>query len=217
MTKNRNDNEGSAPVSLFATMFLAVCIVGGISYATYLFIDATKIPDIAGIHITKNIMLAVESIKGNLYTNEEKGIKDWIVRKDEALGLTMKYPNDLVVEKTVDGELEFKKAGLNANSKNQSLVYAFLIGEKSSSENSNVGEFIKNKYPEWNGKLGAGFFGGKEGFRTGMFKSESGIFKDIICWKMGDKFVYAESRYYLEKNNEYAGLFDKVISEINVN
>ncbi|EKD46916.1 MAG: hypothetical protein ACD_67C00018G0002 [uncultured bacterium] len=207
--------EESNCLSISAMISLVVLMVAGIMYALYLFIHAMGISDIAGVHISKDLMLALKKAKGELYTNDAKGIKDWIIYKDDVSGLSIKYPNDLLVTKTVESELEFKKSGPSTASRRQSLAYAFLVGENEVPENSLAEDFMRNKYPEWTGELKTDFYGGKEGSRTGVFKSASGIYKDIVFWKVGNKTVYVESRYYSEKNGEYESIFDNIISEIN--
>lgn len=208
--------EESSCLSISAIIALVVLIVVCVIYAVYLLIRAMGISDIAGVHITKNLMLEAMSVQGKLYTSEKKGIKDWIIYEDDAIGYTVKYPNELLMEKNFNNELELKRSDVNIDAKNKSLLYVFVIGKKDIDENSNVVDFIRNKYPEWDGEAKNGVYGGKEGLRTGVFKSVSGIYKDIVCWKLNNKVFYLESKYYLENNGEYADVFDKVISEISI-
>jgi hypothetical protein len=208
--------EETTCLSLMAMIMLVVLTVVVVVYALYIFIGAMGIPDMAGVHITKNLMLSVKSMQGKLYTNDDKGIKNWMIYEDETNGTTVKYPNDFIVSKTSQGELEFKKDGPGMDSKNQSLLYAFVIGSSEEQENSITEEFIQKKYPNWNGVAESGFYGGKEGMRTGVFKSVSGLYKEIAYWRVGNKILYVESRYYSEKYNEYADIFNKVISEISI-
>ncbi|KKQ52081.1 MAG: hypothetical protein US70_C0011G0033 [Parcubacteria group bacterium GW2011_GWD2_38_11] len=213
----RYDTDGpgeSNCLSIWALVALVSFTVVGVIYAAYLLVGATGITNVAGVHITKNLILAAKSAQGKLYTNQEKGIKDWIIYKDENLGCSIKYPNDLLLARTSDDELEFKKNGENLNSKQRSLLYAFVIRKKSIASSQSGQDFIKNKYPEWDGKFETGLYGGKEGWRTGVFKSVNGIYKEVVFWKLEEKAVYVESRYYLENNGEYVEMFKKMISEI---
>ncbi|EKE18891.1 MAG: hypothetical protein ACD_9C00205G0006 [uncultured bacterium] len=201
--------------SILALISLVVLLVVGVMYATYIFIEATGISNIAGVHVSKNIFLATKSAQGKLYSNEEKGIKDWIIYKDAAAGFVVKYPNDLEEGRTLDNELEFKKTNQSASSRNQLLLFSIVVGEDTN-ENLNDIDFIKNKYPEWDGKLQRDILGEKEGLRTGVFKSASGIYKELVFWNMGKRRIYIESRCYSENMGEHTDIFNKVISEFNI-
>lgn len=206
--------EESNRLSIAATIGLVAFMIVSIMYALYLFIHAIGISDVAGVHISKSLMLAVKNAKGELYSNEEKGIKDWLIYKDEKSGLVIKYPNDLLVGETSEKELEFKKMGPGA--RNKPLLYALVINEDEVEDVLVSEEFMRNKYPEWNGEGEKSFYGGKEGKRTGVFKSVNGIYKEIVFWRIGNKLIYTESRYYLPNYKEEADMFNKIISEISI-
>lgn len=206
--------EESNRLSITATIALVVFMVVSIMYALYLFIQAAGISDIAGVHISKSLVLAVKNVKGELYTNEEKGIKDWFIHKDEKSGLVIKYPNDFLIGETTGKELEFKRMG--AGSRNKPLAYALVVGEVEVGENSMSEEFMRDKYPEWNGEGKKSFYGGKEGLKTGVFKSVNGIYKELVYWRIGNKIIYTESRYYMPNHTEDEEMFNKIISEINI-
>lgn len=213
---NPDGQEESYQLSIFAMITLVFLMVVSVMYALYLFIHAMGISDIAGVHISKNLMLEVKSVQGKLYTNEEKNIKDWIIYANDSIGVDIKYPNDLSLTNMSENELEIKSVIPNADPKVQSLQYVLLFGKKEAVENLTAQDFIKNKFPEAEGGIKNVFYGEKEGVRTGVFKAESGIYKEIVCWKLENKIIYAESRYYSQNYTESANMFEKIISEINI-
>ncbi|NTW26748.1 MAG: hypothetical protein HGA36_00230 [Candidatus Moranbacteria bacterium] len=206
----------SSQLSILAMASLVFVLVVGISYAMYLLVDAMGISNASGIHVTKNMMLAVEGAKGNLYSNTEKNIKDWIVYKNEFDGYEIKYPNDLESNKNASGAFELKKTIPGGDPKQSSLLYTFMFSRIDEDVSVNVETFMQKRYPEWTGTAKRDVFGGKEGLRTGVFKSVSGIYKDVVCWKNESKVLCLESKYYLENNADYVSIFDKVIAEVDI-
>lgn len=212
--KKYGDHNKAHCFLLMAIMFLVVCIVAGISYGAYLFIDATHISNSAGVHLTRNLSLAVDAIKGNLYTDESRGIKDWIVYTDNLNRFQIKYPNDLQMQKSSENILSLKKYA-NSNSKSSSLSFTINVGTLSLQGGDILREAAKLKGITLCADPKEELFAGRMGIRTGKVKTDDGLVKDVIFWKddQGDKVFYLEVTYFTDKTISCENIFENVISE----
>jgi|GEM_PF-4797892 len=212
--------EESNRLSLFAMALLVFTVVTGIGYATYLFIDASGISDIAGVHISKSFSLAADDFRGKLYTDESRNIKDWIIYTDKINAFELKHPSDWEMQThPKEGILLFLKTYKTSSSRNSSLLMTVEVRgiEQQESENSLKrileGEDLAKqdswKEMESNGRMG---------IRTGKMKTPEGLIKDAIFWKPvdGKKGFYLEATYYTDNYNDAKYnemVFENVISE----
>ncbi|KKP95169.1 MAG: hypothetical protein UR99_C0031G0005 [Candidatus Moranbacteria bacterium GW2011_GWD2_36_12] len=212
--KKYSDHNRAHCFLLMAIMLLVACIVAGISYGAYLFIDATHISNSAGVHLTKNISLTVDAIKGNLYTDESRGIKDWIVYTDNLNGFQIKYPNDLKLQKNDENILSLKKY-LNNNSKSSSLSFSVNIGTLSLQSEDILREAAKLKGITLCIDPKEELFAGRMGVRTEKVKTEDGLVRDAIFWKddQENKVFYLEATYFTDKTISCENIFENIISE----
>lgn len=212
--KNKSLYERSNGFSLIMIGFLVLCIVVGVSYATYLFIDATQIPTIAGVHITKNLVLAFENIKGDLYSNKEKGIENWMIAEDEKDGFEFKYPNDGKYRSVLNGG-EFVMYNSEKKDK-QSLAMNVLVKRQYDGNRDFAREMIESK-----------------GIKNGLDWKKSGVKdydqafvsipsngndpeKELVLWGNEKNLFLMEGTFYNKDKNEMEKTFQNIVSEFKI-
>jgi hypothetical protein len=212
--------EESNRFSILAMIVLVFFLVSGIGWATYLFIDASGVSNAADVHITKGLLLGVSSLKGDLYTNESLGIKDWMVHADNANGFELKYPNDWEVRTaSPDGALLFLKAYKKSSNKSVSLLMTVETKESDeASKDKSINAIASQEGFSWDDNWKEEEIGGRIGIRTGKIKTTDGFVKDSVFWKSveGTKGFYLEATYYTNNINDAIyneAVFDKVVSE----
>jgi len=215
-----NGLEESNRLSLFAMALVVFAVVTGVGYATYLFIDATGIPDIAGVHITNSLSLAVSDLQGKLYTDESRGIKDWLIYTDKANGFELKHPNDWELQAGAkDGIFLFLKTYKKSEDKSSSLLMTVKVrGSDEASEGKSLRDIVMKEGFVWQDNWKKEEFGGRMATRTGKIKTTDGLLKDSIFLisAAGDKGFYLEATYYTDNYNDAKyneDVFNKVISE----
>lgn len=214
--------EESSCLSILSIVLLVFFIVLGVGYATWIFIDATRISDISGVHITKNLKLAVNDFRGQLYTDKKRGINDWMIHTDKVNGFEIKHPNDWEMQAgQQDNFLLFLKTYQNSNgdAKSKALLLTVKVksitaglGEKTSDSINLEEGFIEQadwKKEQINGRIAT---------RTGKIKTIDSLFKDAIFWEPADgkKGFYLEATYYTDNVNDIKyneDIFNKIISE----
>lgn len=215
--KKYGEHSKSHCFLLVALMSLVFFIVVSIIYAAYLFIDATRIANVSGVHLTKNLALAVSDLKGNLYSDENRGIKDWMVHSDRQNGFVLKHPNDWEMrecEQECEGVfLRLKK--YEDSSINKSLISVIDSGVFSLEDGAGWKEIPAKKGISWDDSWKEELVAGRMGIRTGKVKTDKGLQRDVIFWKdeQKKKIFYLEATYYTEKSEGVENIFNKIISE----
>lgn len=204
-----NKTRGGEVITILAMTALVLFIVSGIMYGAYLFIDATRLPDFAGVHVTKNFVLAVKDAQGQLYSNEEKGIKDWVKRKDQENGYEIKYPIEW--KSQVNSEGNFVIKDIYGNSKTNSLAMSITVGKIA--VYSDVNNVLKEKGIKINSELKDQVISGKQAIRTGKVKAADGKSKDLILWKNDNNVLLMEVVYFTEKTEDLEHMFENILSE----
>jgi hypothetical protein len=212
--------EESNRLSLFAMALLVFAVVTGVGYATYLFIDASGISDVAGVHITNSFSLAADDLRGKLYTDESRGIKDWMIHTDKVNGFELKHPNDWEMQATQkDGIFLFLRTYKKSDTKSSSLLMTVEVrGSDEKSEGKSLRDIIMEEGFIWQDNWKKEEMGGYSSTRTGKIKTADGLLKDAIFWTpaVGDKGFYLEATYYTDNYNDAKyneDVFNKVISE----
>lgn len=212
--------EESNRLSLFAMAVLVFVVVTGIGYATYLFIDASRISDIAGVHITKNFSLVFNDLQGKLYTDESRGIKNWMIHTDKANGFELKHPNDWkmqVVKK--DGNFLLLKTYKKSEDRSLSLLMTVKVrGNDEANEKKSLRAIIKEEGFVWQENWKKQELDGRLATRTGKTKTVDGLLKDAVflTTTAGSKGFYLEATYYTDNYNDAKyneEVFNKVIAE----
>jgi hypothetical protein len=214
--------EESSCLSLLSIVLMVFFIVLSISYATWILIDATRIADISGIHITKNLVLAVDNFKGKLYTDKNRGIKDWMIHTDKSNGFEIKHPNDWEMQTGQKNNLflflkTYKNIGSDAKSKALLMTVELKgleegVGGRTLQDIRAEEGFISQDV--WKEEI----INGRLASRTGRIKTADGLLKDAIFWKPveNQKGFYLEATYYTDDINDTKyneAIFNNVISE----
>lgn len=209
----------SSCLSIFAIIGLVFAVVGSISYAAYLFIDATHISDIAGIHISKNISLEINDLRGKLYTDEKRGIKDWIIHTDKVNGFEIKHPNDWEMQDGQQKNYLLLKVYKNSDTKSSSLLMTVEVGGNNEDDTEKSLENMAAKEGfAWQDDWKKEEVNGRTGVRSGKTKTADGLIKDAIFWEtdQNQKSFYLEATYYTDNVNDAKyneAIFDNIISE----
>lgn len=199
----------------FAIIFLVLFIVTAVTYSAYLFIDLTHVPNIVGIHVTKNLAMAANRAQGKLYSNQEKSIKDWIVYTDRSNGFRLKYPSNLTLQKeSASGHyLVLRQNSASLDEKSDSLSSLIYIDIKNNSDSMSIKDQISGLGLVWKEEWQQNFFAKRPGIRTGEQKAQNGITKDVLVWQFGGKIFVLGEDCFKEDSQEAGKLFDKIISE----
>ncbi|HCO99802.1 MAG: hypothetical protein US57_C0007G0031 [Candidatus Moranbacteria bacterium GW2011_GWC2_37_73] len=212
--KKYDDHNKSHYICLLTLISLVFFIVMGIGYAIYLFVDAMPSSNVSGVHITKSLVLAVDGLKGNLYSDSSRGIKDWIINTDETNGFEIKHPNDWEVQNNANSFFLLKKY-TDIRSRNSSLASAIEVGSISLGESESCEAAAGKKSIKWDPDWKEEMINGRMGVRTGKVKTAEGLIRDVIFWKNEEegKIFYLEATYYTDKSTEFENIFKNVISE----
>lgn len=210
MTKSGNHSH---VIMIVALIMLVLTIVGGMIYSAYLFVDATHLSDIAGIHITKSFTLAAKDAQGNLYSNEAKGIKEWYIFEKDGI-FRIKYPNSFRFQENEDGSIMIKEFSSGSESRSNALNLTVTV-QTQALEGKSIQEIAVAKGIAWNDQWKEEEINKRIGIRTGDLKGSDGITREYIFWKdiAGKNVIIFEGTYYLEKHVPCKTAFNKILSE----
>lgn len=214
MSDECHSKEGESFVVL-AIIFLIIFIVATVTFSVYLFIDLTHVTNIAGVHITKNLLMATNRAQGKLYSDEQNGIKDWIVYSDRRNGFEIKYPNEYVLQEINDGGnhvIVLKKNNDSAKG-TDSLASAVRVNIKEIGDRASLKEEVLKMGIAWNDDWKQQDFGGKSGIRMRGVRDSSGAPKEMVVWQFGGKIFSLEMTCFNSDSHEVLALFDKIVSE----
>lgn len=200
--------------SLLAVGSLVFLIVGGIVYAIYIFIGATRISDASGVHITKNLSLAVDDLRGRLYTDQSRDIKDWMIHNDQENGFNVKHPNDWEMQENTSSFLLLKKYK-DSSAKNSSLLVTLEIASIPLEKGQSLRDAALKKGIVWKNSWKEEFIGGRMGVKTGKVKTVDGLDRDAIFWndEQAGRVFYMEITYFTSQALELENIFTKIIAE----
>lgn len=198
---------------IVALIMLVLTIVGGMIYSAYLFVDATHLSDIAGVHITKSFTLAAKDARGNLYSNESKGIKDWYVFEKEGI-FRIKHPNTYRLQNNQDGSIMLKEFSGNTDNRSNALNFSITVLQQPL-DGKSIEEIMVAKGIEWNSQWKEETINGRNAVRTGEMKGKDGITREYIFWKdlENKNVVTFEGTFYMEKHEICKASFNKILSE----
>lgn len=192
---------------------LVFLIVAGISYAAYLFLGATHMSDAAGLHLTKSFQLAASDVKGDLYSNDARGIKDWMVYSDKNDLFEIKYPNNWKLQEGKES-VTLKLFQANNDPRANALQMSIVVGAQSMLEPS-FKEFLSQRSIVWDGEWKESTVNDRAYLETGCIKMDGGLTKEIMLWgdKKKGKVIFLEATYFQEKHEAAKSLFHKIASE----
>lgn len=212
MSNNGYPKEAENFISL-AIIFFVILIVAAVTFSAYLFIDISRVSNIANVHVTKNLKMAANEAKGNLYTNTEKGIENWIVYADRQNGFEIKYPNEYKFAKNEnDNLLSLKKSNITPQGSN-SLSSAIYVKVKDATDGTSIREEIEKMGITWDEKWTQKEIGGRPGISTGEVIDKDGMERELIIWQFGGKIFSLEEYHFNEDSRKDSELFNKIVSE----
>ncbi len=213
MSEDCNSKEGDSFIAIAIIAFI-VFIVAAVTFSAYLFIDLTHVSNISGVHVTKNLLMASNEAQGKLYSNPEKGIKNWLVYSDKNNGFEIRYPGEYSLQKNDGGDhlITLKRNNLSSQG-SDSLASAIYVDIKYVGDNSSLKEAVNEYGIEWNEQWVQQDLGGRPGIRTGEIKDASGAVKEMVIWQFGGKIFLLEEYYFNADSQTSKDLFNKIVSE----
>lgn len=210
-----NESKTGVNIITAAVITLTGLIVLAVTYSVYIFIDLTHVSTAANVHVTKNLFLAGKRAQGKLYSNESKGISDWVVYGDKNIGFELKYPNEFRFQDSADcGHLliikKFNKVSGNGS---DSLSMAIYLDIRDVPDNQSLRQTLEKAGVAWNESWRQQEFGGRAGIRTGERTDSSGVIKDTVYWQFNGKVFSLEGDFYNMKSAENEKIFDEILSE----
>lgn len=213
MSEDSNSKEGESFIA-FAIIAFILFIVAAVTFSAYLFIDLTNVSNIAGVHVTKNLLMASNEAQGKLYSDPQKGIKDWLIYADKTNGFEIKYPSEYSLHKNDGGEHLITLTKNNESPRGvDSLSSAIYVDIKFAGDNISLKEVIKEHGIEWKDEWVQQDFGGRPGLRTGEVQDSTGAVKEMVVWQFGGKILLLEEYYFNVDSQASKDLFDKIVSE----
>lgn len=213
MTERMLQRISSALVAL-TTCALVLFLVIAVTYVLYLFVRATKLTDIAGVHISKSIFLEYKSLKGELYTDQANGIENWIVSEDEVNGFRVKYPNDWQKQEDERGFI-FKKSKQGLQ-KTESLESVIHVEKLEGIDADAVESILIKENLELSDKQKADISNFSDQFRTGKTKAQDGLCKELVFCKSNGNIYVMKVVYYLEDSVEFEKIFNTMVSQFTI-
>ncbi|EKE15992.1 MAG: hypothetical protein ACD_11C00057G0017 [uncultured bacterium] len=195
---------------------IALFSIGALVYSLYIFVDITHMGNISNVHISDSFNLAKRTLQGNVYNNEEKGIKNWMIHFDNDHSFTIKHPDSWKVGGNQNHIFEIRLYN-DQSSANESLAATIYIDRQENFDRLNLMDFVQQQTKINKNDLKSELTSGKEMVRTGKQVDAGGPIMDIVYWEKGG-YVYFLKVLYYNKNNQIAESdFDKIVSEFNLN
>lgn len=211
--QNPDSNEGSSFVTLAIILF-TVFMVAAVTFSAYLIIDVTRVSNLSNIHVTKNLLMAANNAKGDLYSDPQKGIKDWIIYADRPNGFEIRYPSEYKLEKG-NGEgqvIALKRSNLTPQGID-SLSSIIYVNINQSGDGTSLKDEAEKMGISWQDNWTQQEIGGRPGIRTGEITDSSGSKKDVILWQFGGKIFSLQEYHFNENALKDDENFEKIVSE----
>lgn len=190
--------------------------IGALVYSLYIFVDLTHMGDISNIHISDSLNLAKRTLQGNVYNNEAKGIKNWMIHFDNNNGFTIKHPDCWKIGGNQNHIFEVRLYNDQA-SINESLAATIYIDKQENFNSLSLLDFVAEQAKMNKSGLKSELTGGKEMVRTGKQNNAGGPIVDVVYWE-NKGYVYFLKILYYNKNNQLAESdFEKIVSEFKLN
>ncbi|EKE25114.1 MAG: hypothetical protein ACD_5C00289G0003 [uncultured bacterium] len=212
---SNSDNKEGDNFMAIAIIFFIVFIVAVVTFSAYLLIDITKVSNLSNVHVTKNIKMAANDAKGNLYSDPQKGIKNWIVYADRQNGFEIKYPNEYEFERSnsEEGRIITLKRKNASHQGTDSLSCAVYVDVKRTSDSASLKEELERMGILWKDEWKQEDIGGRSGIRTGNIKDSEGREREMVIWQFGGKIFSLQEYHFNEDSARESETFKKIISE----
>lgn len=213
MTERMLQRVGSALVTMTISTLILFLVIA-VTYSLYLFVGAIRLPDIAGVHISKNIFLEYKNLKGELYSNKDKGIENWLVFDDEKNGFKLKYPNDYEMQRVASGaELKTYNKELKGM---ESLAMTVFVEKMDGVDEAGIKQLLAQRGIQWRDEWRGGVIDGHEEISTGLVKGSDGIYRRLVFRRVGEDIILAEGVFYKEKPEELENSFARIVAELKI-
>ena len=203
----------SLPLVSIIIIILFSAVAG--MYAIYLFVDLTRINDVANVHVTQNIKLAARTIQGNVFNDPEKGIKNWMLHRDLENGFEIAHPEDWIMGDSSNHLFEIKRYN-SQRSANESLAAIIQLDKLENPRGLSLVEFAANESGLKADTLRREEVSGKDLIRTGKRKEESGLAYSKIYWEREGNNYCLKVVYYNQNNREAENDLNKIVSELKI-
>ena len=202
----------SGKVGVLVGALLVFFMITSITYALYMFIHASGLSTLAGVHITPPLKIAAnEFTNGNV--ESINGYDGWLTYKNDVFEL--KYQDDWEMQEINDGKhiVSFKKYNNSGRLGFDSLAATIFVGATPIPEGLSAKEVLLGKGVVWNNLWKQKIIGGKPGIRTGEFESESGVIKNMIFWELDGKLYSMEVDYLNANIIDTRSTFEKMVTQ----
>lgn len=201
----------------FFSVLVVVLLAGTVAtYALYLFVNVSRIGNVANIHISNVLSLASRSIFGGVYNNPELGIKNWMIFESEQDGITMRYPESWKSAKKSSHLFEIRKYNSQA-SINESLAAALFLDKYANEKKTDMETFVSEKSGVEKKLLTKQSRNGTDFFRTGKISDDLGRPLGMIFWERKGRVYSLKVIYYNQKNQVGEQEFEKIFSVMEIN
>lgn len=195
-------------IAVFFSVVMAI-------YAMYLFIDVTKISDIADINVTKNIKLVARTIQGNTFNDPEAGVYNWILHRDLKNGFEIAHPEDWIAGKGSGHLFEIKKYN-SQKSANESLAAIIYIDKLENANGLSLLELVTEETGLEEDILKKETINGKDLVRTDKQKDASGLMYSKIFWQRDGNNYCLNVVYYNQNNLDAENDLKKILFELKI-
>lgn len=185
------------------------------TYAMYLFLDLTRVNDIANVHVTENLRLAVRTIQGNVFNAPEKGIHNWMLHHDGENGFEIAHPEDWIMGENSNHLFEIRKYN-SQRSANESLSSIIYVDKLENPEGLSLEEFATKDTGLEKDILKAETINEKDFVRTGKRKEDSGLAYSKIYWQRDGKSYRINVVYYNQNNLDAEKDLNKILAELKI-
>lgn len=199
----------------FLISFIGVFAAMVIVYALYLFINVSKIGNVADVHMTKMMELALRSVQGKIYNNPGLGIKNWMVFSDKKNGFEVRYPENWKLDESPNHLFQIKKYNSQA-SINESLAAAAFIDRWGFGSDADLEAFVLTNEKIGSNMLSRKKINGNDIIKVEKIKDEHGLAYCVAYWK-GKEGIYSfKAIHYNQKNQVTNEEFDKILSVLKI-
>jgi|GEM_PF-6451338 len=199
-------------LSITIIVFLSVVAA---TYAMYLFLDLTRVNDIANVHVTENLRLAIRTIQGNVFNDPEKGIHNWMLHRDSQNGFEIGHPQDWIMAESDEHLLEIRKYN-SRRSVNESLAAIIYVDKLENPDKLSLVDFAAKDSVLNKDVLKMQSVEGNELVRTGKQKENSGLFYSKIYWQREGKNYRLNIVYYNQNNLGAESDLSKILDELKI-
>jgi hypothetical protein len=190
-----------------AVIFVVIMLI----YALYLFLHASRLTDLAGVHVTDNAKEAAIQLmdNGKITGNQEAGYENWLTFRGG--DFEFKHPGDWELKQ--DDTVTVRKFNRQSYGHFDSLAAVVTFREIDNSENLSLTEAVKDEI-----KLAvkpiAGEIDGRKTLRTGKIVLNSGLITEKMYWQLDGKILSTEAVYYRQDMPDLEETFEKIIASV---